>query len=58
MNQPAKQYKNRVLSALPKEELDRLTPYLTPMTMGVRTQLLDGRSDTLIFWKREWPRWC
>lgn len=49
MNQPAKQYKNRVLSALPKEELDRLTPYLTPMTLGVRTQLLDGRSEYAYF---------
>ena len=49
MNQPAKQYKNRVLSALPKEELDRLTPHLTPMTLGVRTQLLDGRSEYAYF---------
>ena len=49
MNQPAKQYRNRVLSALPKEELDRLTPHLTPVTLGVRTQLLDGRSDYAYF---------
>ena len=49
MNQPAKQYRNRVLLALPKEELDRLTPHLTPVTLGVRTQLLDGRSDYAYF---------
>jgi CRP-like cAMP-binding protein len=49
MNQPAKQYKNRVLSALPKEELDRLTPHLIPMTLPVRTMLLDGTSDYAYF---------
>jgi len=49
MNPPATQYKNRVLAALPKDELARLTPHLTPVDLGVRTQLLDGRSEYAYF---------
>ncbi len=49
MNPPAKVYKNRVLAALPKAELDRLKPHLSPVTLPVRTPLLDGRADHAYF---------
>jgi len=49
MNPPAKQYKNRVLAALPKAELNRLRPHLSPVTLKLRTQLLDGRADYAYF---------
>jgi CRP-like cAMP-binding protein len=49
MNPPAKVYKNRVLSALPKAELNRLKPYLSPVTLPVRTQLMDGHADHAYF---------
>jgi CRP-like cAMP-binding protein len=49
MNPPAKVYKNRVLAALPKAELNRLTPHLSPVTLKVRTQLLDGHADHAYF---------
>ena len=49
MNPPAKRYKNRVLAALPKAEIDRLTPHLSPVTLKVRTQLLDGQPDYAYF---------
>jgi CRP-like cAMP-binding protein len=49
MNPPATRYRNRVLASLPKDELARLTPHLTPVTLGVRTQLLDGRCDYAYF---------
>ncbi len=49
MNPPARQYKNRVLAALPKAEIDRLTPHLSPVTLKTRTQLLDGHADHAYF---------
>jgi CRP-like cAMP-binding protein len=49
MNPPAKVYKNRVLAALPKAELNRLTPYLSPVTLPVRTQLMDGHAEHAYF---------
>jgi CRP-like cAMP-binding protein len=49
MNPPAKVYKNRVLSGLPKAEIDRLTPHLSPVTLKVRTPLLDGHADHAYF---------
>jgi CRP-like cAMP-binding protein len=49
MNPPAKQYKNRVLAALPKAELNRLRPHLSPVNLKLRTQLLDGRADYAYF---------
>jgi hypothetical protein len=39
MNPPAKQYKNRVLAALPKAELNRLKPHLSPVTLKVRSSV-------------------
>ena len=49
MNPPAKKYKNRVLAALPKAEIDRLRPHLSPVPLKLRTQLLDGRADHAYF---------
>ncbi len=49
MNPPAKRYKNRVLAALPKAEIDRLRPHLSPVTLKLRTQLLDGHADHAYF---------
>ena len=46
---PPTQYKNRVLAALPKDELARLTPYLSPVTLKIRDQLLDGHADHAYF---------
>jgi CRP-like cAMP-binding protein len=49
MNPPAAQYRNRVLASLPKAEIDRLSPRLSPVTLKVRTQLLDGISEYAYF---------
>ncbi len=49
MNPPAKTYKNRVLAALPKAEIDRLAPHLSPVTLKVRTQLQDGQGRLRLF---------
>lgn len=49
MNPSATQYKNRVLASLPKAEIDRLEPHLFPVTLKVRAQLLNGRSDYAYF---------
>ena len=46
---PPTKYKNRVLAALPKAEIDRLAPYLSPVTLKLRTQLLDGKVDHAYF---------
>lgn len=46
---PTKAYKNRILAALPKAELNRLTPYLTPVTLKTRTQLLNGKAEHAYF---------
>ena len=34
MNPPARHYKNRVLAALPKAEINRLKPHLFPVTLA------------------------
>ena len=46
---PSTQYKNRILAALPKAEIDRLAPHLSPVTLKLRTQLLDGKVDHAYF---------
>jgi CRP-like cAMP-binding protein len=47
---PTKQkYKNRVLAALPKAEIDRLAPHLSPVTLKLREELLDGKSKYAYF---------
>jgi CRP-like cAMP-binding protein len=52
MDANQKQYKNRVLSALPQAELDRLTPHLSPVVLPVRTQLLNGDASDAYFLER------
>ena len=50
MNPPNRQhYKNRVLASLPRSEINRLAPHLAPVTLKLRTQLLDGRADYAFF---------
>lgn len=43
MNPPTRlPYKNRILAALPKAEIARLQPHLSPVTLKLRQMLLDG----------------
>ena len=42
MAQPSQNYRNRVLAALPKEEIKRLQPHLSPVTLKQGQVLLDG----------------
>ncbi len=43
MSQPQGQhYRNRVLAALPKSEINRLRPHLSPVTLKQEVTLLDG----------------
>ena len=42
MDQPKQIYKNRVLSALPKEEIKRIKPHLSFVTLKQSHMLLDG----------------
>jgi CRP-like cAMP-binding protein len=37
------------LASLPKNEIERLAPYLSRVTLGVRTELLDGHADYAYF---------
>ena len=43
MDPPARHYKNRVLAALPKAEINRLEPHLSPVALHQKTTLLDGK---------------
>jgi len=49
MKPPATQYKNRVLAALPRAEINRLTPHLSPVTLKTRTELIDGKAPYAYF---------
>lgn len=49
MNPHKQQYKNHVLAALPKAEIARLAPHLSPVSLKLRTQLLDGRANYAFF---------
>jgi len=42
-------YKNMVLASLPKAEIERLQPHLSPVTLKLRQQLLDGHGDHIYF---------
>jgi CRP-like cAMP-binding protein len=53
MQLPKQQYKNRVLAALPKAEIDRLAPQLAPVTLKLRTQLQDGRAPGYAYFLEE-----
>ena len=44
MNPPARQFKNRVLAALPKAEITRLTRHLSPVDLEQNENLLDGKA--------------
>ena len=49
MELPKQQYKNLVLATLSKSDLDTLTPHLSPVTLNLHEQLLDGRADYAYF---------
>jgi CRP-like cAMP-binding protein len=49
MSPPTREYKNLVLASLPKAEINRLVPYLSPVTLKVRDELLDGKSKYAYF---------
>lgn len=42
-------YKNRILASLPKAEIDRLAPHLSPVVLKSRTALLDGEASHAYF---------
>jgi hypothetical protein len=42
-------FKNRILASLPKKEIDRLLPHLSPVKLKVRQPLLDGHGDHAYF---------
>lgn len=42
-------YKNRILAALSKEEIARLQPHLSPVTLKLRQMLLDGDASYAYF---------
>src|SRR5512133_2416936 len=44
MNATAKRYKNRILAVLPKTELKRLSPHLSPVDLPQSQILLDGEA--------------
>ena len=46
---PPPQYKNRILAALPKAEIARLAPHLSPVSLKIRDQLLDGQAKHAYF---------
>ena len=53
MNPPKQQYKNHVLAALPKAEIARLRPHLSPVTLRLRAQLLDGKPPGYAYFLEE-----
>jgi CRP-like cAMP-binding protein len=42
-------YKNMVLASLPKAEIERLQPHLSPVPLKIRQQLLDGEATHVYF---------
>ena len=49
MSLPTRNYRNRILAGLPKAEIGRLAPHLTPIDLKVGTHLLDGQADYAYF---------
>jgi CRP-like cAMP-binding protein len=49
MNPPKQEYRNRVLAALPKAEIGRLASHLSPVTLRLRTQLLDSAAPSYAY---------
>ncbi len=49
MNLPTRKYRNRILGALPKAEINRLTPHLSPVALKQEETLLDGKATHAYF---------
>ena len=49
MNPSVASYKNRVLAALPKAEISRLAPHLSPVNLKQEQTLLDGKTKYAYF---------
>jgi CRP-like cAMP-binding protein len=49
MNPPSQHYKNRILAALPKAEINRLVRHLSPVTLEQERTLLDGQAKYAYF---------
>jgi len=49
MDRPAVTYKNRVLAALPRAEINRLAPHLSAVTLPQEKMLLDGNARYAYF---------
>jgi hypothetical protein len=49
VNQPEMLYKNRILSGLPKAEIARLAPHLSPVVLKSKTQLVNGHAEYAYF---------
>ena len=49
MNPPKRHYKNRILAALPKDEMRRLARHLSPVTLEQEKTLLDGKLSHAYF---------
>jgi CRP-like cAMP-binding protein len=49
MNPSVSSYKNRVLAALPKAEISRLAPHLSPVNLKQEQTLLDGKTKYAYF---------
>jgi len=48
-SRPPSVFKNRVLAALPKPEIERLSKHLSPVKLKLREQLLDGHAQYAYF---------
>lgn len=49
MNPPKHRYKNRILAALPRAEINRLAPHLSPVILKQEETLLDGQTTHAYF---------
>lgn len=49
MNPPIRRFKNRILSSLPKNDLNRISGLLTPVTLEQHKTLLDGETEHCYF---------
>jgi CRP-like cAMP-binding protein len=49
MHPPPQHYKNRILAALPRRELNRIAPHLFPVVLELKAKLLDGKSRYAYF---------
>jgi len=49
MSQLPRVFKNRILASLPREEITRLAPHLTPVPLAQHQTLIDGAADYAYF---------